>query len=303
MSIFRTPSFPLLRGAYAILPLTVSLLLVSCGGSSDAPPPPLEVPQHNAQAPVPQQQPLPAQGLKTDLLFAEKITDPEARFARIEYILTDMYQDIQDMKDSLQETQMSTAPVILTMPDDTIIDTSMPADLISIPDANSQPTVLMPEESAKEDKPADIAGTEEAEPEEKKDPPKPAVKPETSNNEKADKSDTEAKASGNGVQSVRIAEQPDQQTRIVLDLKNKANYTHDLDNDEHLLIVELPETSWSTSKSANLRAPSLVESWSAQPMEDGKGSRMIIKLRRDAKVASKEMLKNPDRIVIDLQGS
>jgi hypothetical protein len=131
-------------------------------------------------------------------------------------------------------------------------------------------------------------------------PPAPAPAPKASSGGKAE----ETKNTGLHVRTLRIGEHPDK-TRLVLDASGPAAYQADLDNDENLLIVELPGAGWAGTKEGSSAKSPLIKSWSVQPLENGKGNRLIIQLKKAALIISQSTLPpgngNPFKIVIDLK--
>ena len=115
----------------------------------------------------------------------------------------------------------------------------------------------------------------------------------------------QAPASGgsNAVTGVRIGEHGSK-TRLVFDLdgKTKPAFKYDLDNGEHLLLVEMPSSSWTGKSSGKPQSP-LVAGWTASAGADG-GSTVAIQLKKDARVLSTEFLKaegkDPARLVVDI---
>lgn len=105
------------------------------------------------------------------------------------------------------------------------------------------------------------------------------------------------------VTAVRIGTHPDR-TRIVLDLSAPAAFQIDLDNAEHLLLVDLSGAAWKGPDSQNVTGKSLVSSWSAQSSHEGKGSTAIFQLSAPAKVLASSKLgpQGPygHRVMIDL---
>ena len=90
-------------------------------------------------------------------------------------------------------------------------------------------------------------------------------------------------------------------TRIVLDVSAKANFHADLDNDEHLLVIELPDSGWDAAKAAPSLDSPLVKSWNVEAMDGGKGSRLILQLKGPARIAGQvTMPGSPFKVVIDL---
>jgi hypothetical protein len=116
---------------------------------------------------------------------------------------------------------------------------------------------------------------------------------------------TPATSAAAGVNDLRVGEHADA-TRLVLDLSATAAYTADLDNDEHLLVVELPGASWSGAKKGTSPKSPTVSSWTVEPREDGHGSRLIVQLKKNAKISYERLLPatktTSPKIVIDLAG-
>lgn len=102
---------------------------------------------------------------------------------------------------------------------------------------------------------------------------------------------------------IRTGEHNDK-TRIVFDVSGSATYRYDLDNKERLLVVELPGTPWSGSKTGSIPKSPLVSSWSASALDSG-GSRVVIQLKKETSVLYETVLNGGNgkdsRIVIDLK--
>jgi hypothetical protein len=105
---------------------------------------------------------------------------------------------------------------------------------------------------------------------------------------------------------VRLGEQPGGKIRMVLDLTGKADYRFDIDNEEKLLLVELPKTGWSGETGRTLAGNPLIQSYNVQETGSG-GSRMIVTLRKGAKVTYNSLLLPAGgsgyRVVLDLQAA
>ncbi len=105
------------------------------------------------------------------------------------------------------------------------------------------------------------------------------------------------------VERLRLGEHADK-TRIVLDVSGPASYRYDLDNGEHLLVIELPEAGWSGKQQEQVAKSPVLASWSVYPM-DGGGSRVILQLKKNTSVVYESVLKPNGssyyRIVIDLR--
>lgn len=107
----------------------------------------------------------------------------------------------------------------------------------------------------------------------------------------------------NVVVSLRRGEHPGK-TRLVLDMKQKAKVKYDLDNDEKLLLIELPGVGWDTKTQEAFKNHPLIKSFSAQGSSKD-GTTVAIELHKSAKVLLSTVLgpnsTNPNyRYVIDL---
>ncbi|PZQ45438.1 MAG: hypothetical protein DI551_07380 [Micavibrio aeruginosavorus] len=111
------------------------------------------------------------------------------------------------------------------------------------------------------------------------------------------------KEGGNNISGVRIGEHGSK-TRLVLDLtsKTKPAFKYDLDNNEKLLLVDLPDSGWTGAASAKPNSP-MIASWNVQKGPNG-GSTLAIQLKGSARVLSTEFLKaegkDPARLVMDI---
>jgi hypothetical protein len=106
------------------------------------------------------------------------------------------------------------------------------------------------------------------------------------------------------VRKLRVGEHHDY-TRIVLDITGKTRFKLKIDNEEKLIYVELPDANWQAPDKWDSTRPPLLLAWLAKPDETGKGTKLIIRLKKKAKIIHEEYL--PDighpwhRIIFDLQ--
>lgn len=104
-----------------------------------------------------------------------------------------------------------------------------------------------------------------------------------------------------GVYSVRVGEHPGK-TRIVLDVGTKQTFRTDIDNNEKIMIVELPDAQWSAAKSQNFGKSPFISSYKVE--ETGDGHMMIFQLKNKAKIGYEAEIGSVNgqgrRIVIDL---
>ncbi|MEM6812626.1 MAG: AMIN domain-containing protein [Pseudomonadota bacterium] len=100
---------------------------------------------------------------------------------------------------------------------------------------------------------------------------------------------------------VRTGEHPGK-TRLVLDTNANVNYSVDIDNNENLMIVDLPATSWDAPKSRSFPKSKTVASYSIE--SSGNSNLMIIQLKRDARISYQKSLPANKgigrRIVLDI---
>lgn len=111
-------------------------------------------------------------------------------------------------------------------------------------------------------------------------------------------------ASSGTVRQLRFGEHPDK-TRIVLDTSDNVAFRYDLDNKEHILVIELPGMGWGTVAQTSVQNSMLVQSYQASSDGQG-GTRLAIQLKEDAQVMWAQPIpsvggKDP-RIVIDIVG-
>jgi hypothetical protein len=95
-------------------------------------------------------------------------------------------------------------------------------------------------------------------------------------------------------------------TRLVIDLSGSVTHRTDLDNDEKILVIEIPDAGWTAPASKTLSS-SVVQSYTTQPLENAKGTRLIITLKKPAtilldKELPPEATNKNYRLVIDLKG-
>ncbi len=113
---------------------------------------------------------------------------------------------------------------------------------------------------------------------------------------------TIAGSSGVTVGRLRTGEHPDK-SRIVLDASGPTTYRYDLDNEEMLLVIELPQAGWTGKMQETIRKSPVIAGYSVHPFNGG--SRVIVQLKKRTSIAY-EIAIRPNgnknyRIVIDLK--
>ena len=106
------------------------------------------------------------------------------------------------------------------------------------------------------------------------------------------------------VNSIRFGEHPGK-TRMVLDLTGASTYKADVDNNEHVLFVELSKADWATTGEKVLSHP-LVAAYATQPSKSG-GTTLALKLKKPVKIVGSAALppssSKGHRIYLDLAAS
>lgn len=104
------------------------------------------------------------------------------------------------------------------------------------------------------------------------------------------------------VRNMRVGEKSGGVTRIVLDTNSPARLNYDLDNNEKILVIEVPDAGWAAQKSASLTQSPLVASYKAE--SDKTGSRLVLQLKKEATVLSTARLAagkgSGDRVYLDI---
>lgn len=235
----------------------------------------------------------PARGVNVDQLFAEDIKDPIQRIKRVENAVVELRRDFDSVLPAIVRlTAVEGDMQELLGQLETLLRNEPPPTAMSMTSQTAMPPSRM-------DAPATVSPTAQAAPVPVTPPPAPYTPPPAP----APAPVVQATPGVTSVTGLRTGEHGDQ-TRLVLDVTGPANYRHDLDNNENLMVIELPGTKWSAAQSMTVKSP-IVQSYSVQSTDDG-GSRVILQLKRTASVAYEGVIK-PDannanyRIVINLK--
>lgn len=221
---------------------------------------------------------LQPKGMNVDNLFAENISDTDRRFNRLEGAVSDLRREFESFKPSIVRLVAVESDIQDLIKQLDVLLRNEPAPQPSKPMVAAQPpTQLSPADTAE---PSAMA--------------KPAAPLPSS-----------SAGSGPMVKDLRIGQHAGK-VRLVMDLNQQASFTTDLDNQENILIIELPDARWNaaTQKSFGSKSP-LLKSYSVEPINNGNGSRVIISLKRSAQIQKTQALPpgpNPNyRIYMDLQ--
>ena len=292
------------------------LLLSSCGFSigdstSNSPAKNSEIagtpaltdpPDKNARPGEPTGPLQPARGVNTSL-FAEELRSDDARLDRLETAVQSLRNDFDTMQPAItrlvgieDDIQELVVQLEALLEDETAPPAASAA--APLPGRNQRPMADSPppgpetEMAEADDEPLDLMPAQE---EARYEPPPvqkpPAVDP------------LPKGVTGKAILDIRTGEHPDK-TRIVLDANNKPSFTHDLDNMEKILIVELPQTSWNAAAQEAFRNSPILASYKTSEISTG-GTRLIIQLKKPVQVMKTNTIDGPgagrSRLIIDLK--
>ncbi len=107
---------------------------------------------------------------------------------------------------------------------------------------------------------------------------------------------------GAAVTGLRFGEHSDK-TRLVFDTSDNVAFSYDLDNNERILMINLPGTGWMGSQQMQISGSPMVQSYNVVPDNAG-GHQAVIQLRQRARVLWAQALRpggpQGHRIVLDL---
>lgn len=285
------------------------------GGSIQAPvaiPPSFDLPEPGAKqdafgrtANTALSQLQPMKSVNVESLFSEEITDTGQRLDRVEQAVLQMHKEFETLK-----------PSIIRL-------VAVESD---IQELVKQLDVLLQEEAASYTEPIPIQSRA---------PPVAAQKPEpeplqtiseqisvdgnvasvssASKIEHEPLSSFPSSAVANDrktiVKALRVGEH-ENKVRLVLDLTGEAMYRLDLDNEEFLLVLELPDTGWIAEKQKTFGKNSLLSSYTVKSRNieagtDEHGTQLVFSLKKSTRILQKKILppnsSNPNyRIFFDL---
>lgn len=266
---------------------------------------------------------LQAKGINYEQLFTERISDEGKRFERVENAVLDMRRDFEAVLPAIMrlvavendiqnlvgqlETLLKNEPTSAPL----IPEASLPANPVppmiedlapepSVPDQVEMPVPAVNEPTALTGNTGTTPTAAAAVPPEATAPP--AITPASTQAQK--QTTAPAPVAGNAVSGMRFGVDGGK-TRIVFDANAVLTYKKDLDNNESLLVIELPGMGWNASAAGTPPAGTLVQSWSAQPM-DGGGTRVVMILKKPVTLSYEATLKpEPNsphhRLVLDLR--
>ncbi len=248
----------------------------------------------------------PMKGINIENLFAEKINDTDERFDRVENAVIDIKKELEAYKPAivrltaaesdiqnlikelevlLQETPPQQPPLDLSGGGgsaDTEASRTMQNVMQDIEHSTPQSAPTPPHTYTpvkQQNKLATTTSTTTM--------PSPLTKQEKRHNN-VDKDNSHPTA-----KNFRIGEHGDI-LRIAFDTNVKTPFNIELDNDEHLILIELPQASWDGKHEQSFPNSALLETLSIEPTNGGKGSMVIISLKKDTQILQRKHL-SPDK--------
>jgi hypothetical protein len=241
-------------------------------------------------------------GINVETLFAEKIKNSDERFNRVENAVLDLRKELEIYKPSivrlaatesdiqnlikelevlLQETPSPRPPLDLSGGGaNAEPDRTMQSVMSDIGQVKPQP-VAPPQAYKQSEPPPKIAHT----------PPAasastvPAQKPATTQVKNYDGRPTAL--------NFRVGKHDDM-LRIAFDTNVDTPFNIELDNDENLILMELPQAFWDGKNEQSFPNSALLQTLSVEPTNGGKGSMVIISLKKDTKILQRKHL-SPDK--------
>jgi len=214
----------------------------------------------------------PLKGVNVDTLFSENISSSDKRFDRLENAVVDMRREFEAVKPAIVR--------LVAVEEDIQQMVEQLEAMASAPSPTPAPIVQQPISTSQQLTPTDLqapqtsnGAIQAAEPK-----PMPAEPMPITNN------------GGPTVKNLRTGRH-NNKIRLVLDMSAKTPYTVDLDSSENILVIELSEAGWSgaTTKTFGSKEP-ILASYSVDSINNGKGTRIIIPLKKSSSVLKTALL-------------
>ncbi len=256
----------------------------------------------------------PMKGINADILFSENIKSTGDRFNRVENAVVDLRKEFEVYKPSIVRLAAVESDIqnlikeLEVLLQETPNQQPQPLDLIAKSEDGAELQVSQLKTQPKlppamEQKTPKIAEKPPPKPPPKATPPPPKEKVKPKPPPKPPPS--MPKYDGIIAKNLRAGEHADK-LRIVIDTNKRTDFSIDLDNDENLIIIELPNARWIGGENKEFKHSKLLESYSIEPINKGKGSMLVISLRKSTSIMQEKRLppdnSNPyHRIYFDLK--
>ncbi|MFP4098962.1 MAG: hypothetical protein ACLFP8_00805 [Alphaproteobacteria bacterium] len=248
----------------------------------------------------------PMKGINYNTLFAEKIRDTDERFDRVENAVVDIKKEFEAYKPAIVRLAAVESDIQNLIKELEVLlqETPTPQPPLDLAGGAGTEESTPPDEEANLDigqldpqpaPPRDI---------EKPAPPPPAPSPIQPTQRpppappKVDYGDKTVAS------NFRVGEH-ETMVRIAFDTNKDTEFSVELDNDERLIIVELPQATWDSPTEKLFPGTALLDRMSVEPINGGNGSMVIISLKKDTKILQQKHLKPDDsaqyhRVYFDL---
>ncbi len=237
---------------------------------------PLEPGQSEPAARLPNGLPAlkPLKGVNVNTLFSENISNTGRRFDRLENAVIDMRREFEAVKPAIVR-------LVAVEEDIQNMVEQLESMAVSPSPSASAPSIAQNSATQQNLQPVDLA-------------PAPQVSAPQVNAQPAAAPKASAPIQSTSgapiVRNLRTGAYSNK-TRLVLDMSAKTPYTIDLDNTENILVIELPQAGWAGSRSKSFSAKEkLLASYNVETINNGKGSRIIVPLKKSSQVLKSALL-------------
>lgn len=222
-------------------------------------------------------------GMNVDNLFAEKISNSDQRFNRLENAVQGLRSEFESFKPAIVRLVAVESDIQALIKQLDMLLQNEPAPAPAPQQPMSPPTQLSPADQAQPPQPMAAPAPSPA--------PAPAPQP------------TASTGGSSIISAIRVGEHSDK-IRLVMDASQKTPFNVDFDNQENLLIIELPEAKWTAARSQSFARSPVLQSYSVEDINNGNGSRVIMTMKKSTQVLKQQALPpgtNPNyRIYLDL---
>lgn len=226
----------------------------------------------------------PAKGINLDTLFSERLKNDDERFNRVENAVLDLRKEFEAFKPSIVRLSAVESDIQnLVRELEVLLEETPPESTYTPPTpiANAPAQLNVQQLEPQPKNPVEI--THQKAPE--KTQAKPASQPIKKKPQKKFLQYQQTVAD-----NFRAGEHTGK-VRIVIDTNRKAAISTDLDNDEKLMVIEMPTTRWVGRQSSTLPFSKLIDSYTVEPINNGSGSLLIIDLKRHTSIIAEKHLK------------
>lgn len=222
----------------------------------------------------------PLKGINADTLFIGKTRNTNDRFDRVEDAVVDLRREFEVLKPSIVRLAAVETDIQSLIKELEVLLQDAPASSAPVPLSRNQyeqtPTLKVEQLNPSPRPPPELKTTPISK-KQKKPPTRPIAKT----------------FSGTAALNFRIGEHTNK-VRVAFDTNNKIPFDIDLDNEEKLIIIELPNARWEGKKSQAFKHSKLLESLSIEPLNDNNGSLLVLSLRKQAQIVQEKIL-SPDK--------